>query len=230
MRNGTPGASAQQRAILTFHGYLNTWLILEGCFSSLFILIGFLFVNLPYMTKAKVKINPPVCALLPKSSKADDMNPAHSKTKDAENKPAGKRCTSSISEPIVNGKEARRTEKARQTAQGCAKNRNKASGRRKGPDGSCKDNCAEKSLSTSDENKTSNSHPILFGVQAAMEEDDEGKGSIPTLGVAERSQSPFLSDHQWNLNSLWELNGNGTHEDLQKEIDELRSENEYLKV
>ncbi|XP_062872090.1 microtubule cross-linking factor 2 [Trichomycterus rosablanca] len=193
------------------------------------------------MTKAKVKINPLVCA--------DVMNQAQSKTKDADNKSVGKRCSSGISEPTVNGKEPKRNEKARQTAPGSLKTRNKTSGRRKGPDGSSKDcntsttmdSGSEKSLSASDENKASNNHAQSFRSQAAMEEEKvidcydlsssrNNRIPIPALGIGERSSSPFPStDRQWNLSALWELDGNGAHEDLQKEIDELRSENEYLK-
>lgn len=204
------------------------------------------------MTKAKVEASSPVHALLLSGAvKAEAHKMNQIKPKDAHSQP--KRDTSS------SRKEVKRYEKARRSAPGSMKSRNKPSDRRTVSDASSADDglnkdsggktdsSSETSDCTSEENRAANNdvQSSSFetdngGADAKKTEDCGGEVAedchstlTPVLGVAQRSISPFTSmDGRWKFSAsgTLEFSSDGAHDDLLREIDDLRSENEYLKV
>ncbi|XP_017341964.1 protein SOGA1 isoform X3 [Ictalurus punctatus] len=203
------------------------------------------------MTKAKVEASSPVHALLLSGAvKAEAHKMNQIKPKDAHSQP--KRDTSS------SRKEVKRYEKARRSAPGSMKSRNKPSDRRTVSDASSADDglnkdsggktdsSSETSDCTSEENRAANNdvQSSSFetdngGADAKKTEDCGGEVAedchstlTPVLGVAQRSISPFTSmDGRWKFSAsgTLEFSSDGAHDDLLREIDDLRSENEYLK-
>ncbi|KAF5906712.1 protein SOGA1-like, partial [Clarias magur] len=162
-------------------------------------------------------------------------------------------------DPNGSRKEAKRCEKARRPAAGAVNSRNRPSGCRTVPDaggtgdGSSRDSCgktdssSEMSDCASEEIRAADNelrrHAAIDNGVADAERavDWEGEGAemvdlpsnTPALGRAERSVSPpFTSmDGGWRFSAsgALEFSRDGAHDDLLREIDDLRSENEYLK-
>lgn len=208
------------------------------------------------MTKAKIEASSPVHAPLSGAVKAEAHEMNQIKPKDAHSKP--KR------DPSSSRKEVKRYEKARRSAPGSTKSRNKASGRRTVTDGNRAgdglskdsggktDSSSEMSDCTSEENRaannavqSSNFKTDNGGADAERSEDWGGEVAemiecgflnstlTPALGKAEGNISPFTSmDGRWEFSAsgALEFSGDGAHDELLREIDDLRSENDYLKV
>lgn len=182
------------------------------------------------MTKTKVE------AIIAEALKMNQSKPidAHSKPK---------------RDPSSSRKEIKRYEKARRLAPGLVKSRNKlrtVSEASSAGDGLSKDSqgksdsSSETSDCTSEENRadkqTNNCEIDNVGADAErtecwggkvadMTECDFSKGTLtPAHGIAGRNRAYFTSVY------CLELRGDRTHDDLLREIDDLRSENDYLKV
>lgn len=204
------------------------------------------------MTKAKVEAVAPVNALLSGAVTAEAHKMNQIKAKDAHSKL--KREPSSIRN------EVKRHEKARRSAPSSMKNRPKASGRRTVSDASSAcdglskdsggktDSSSETSECTSEENRATNNHVNSCTIETdsrgtdSEKTEDWGVETIPcdlptstltALGRAERNTSPFSSmDGRWRFSTsgALEFSREGAQDDLLREMDDLRSENEYLKV
>lgn len=204
------------------------------------------------MTKAKLEAGSPVHALLSGAVKAEAHEMNQIKAKDAHLNP--KRDSSS------GRKEIKRYEKARRSAPGSTKSRNKASGRRTVTDGNRAgdglrkdsggktDSSSETSDCASEENRaainevqSSNFKADNGGADAERSEDRGGEVAemiqceflSSTLTKAERDVSPFTTmDGRWKFSAsgALEFSGDGAQDELLRDIDDLRSENEYLKV
>ncbi|TSR39566.1 Protein SOGA1 [Bagarius yarrelli] len=200
------------------------------------------------MTKTKIQASSLVYALTSDAVKSEAHKMNQIKPKDTQSKP--KRDTSSSQ------KEVKRNEKTRRSAPGSVKSRNKPSGRRtisgdalSKDSGGKTDSSSETSESTSEENRADNNHvqtneldnggadvekkERYGGEVVEMMECNFPSGSLtPSLGIAVKSISPFTSmDDRWKLSAsgALEFTRDEAHNDLLKEIDDVRSENEYLK-
>lgn len=203
------------------------------------------------MTKAKVEAGSPVHAYLSGAVQAEAHKMNQIQAKDAHSKP--KR------DPSNSRKEVKRHEKARRSAPGSGKSRNKPSNRRTLLDASSTGDALSKDSGGKTDSSSETSECTSEGHRAATHfepnnggadvdrTEDLGGGKAdrmacdlpsstltPALGRAERNlSSPFTSmDDRWRFSAsgALEFSRDGVQDDLLREIDDLRSENEYLKV
>lgn len=208
------------------------------------------------MTKAKVEASSPVYALLSGAVKPDALKMNQIKAKDAHSKP--KRDPSSSRKEVKRHEKPRRSAPGSVNSRYKPSGRKTLSDESGAGDGLSKDSGGKTDSSSETSDCTSEeTRPTHISVHSSNFETDNGgahvevkedwRGEVakmigydfpsstltPALGRAERSTSLFTSvDGKWKFNPSddLEFNGEGANDDLLREIDDLRSENEYLKV
>lgn len=209
------------------------------------------------MTKTKVETSSLVNALLSSAAKSETHKMNQIKAKDAHSKPK-RDLNSNRKEPKRYEKARRSAPGSAKQSQNKPSGRSTGSDGSSAGDDLSKDSggktdssSSETSDCTSEENRAANNHEQNFKMNKIGEDRGRIRGwggeaveiigcdfsnstLTPAPGIrAERSISPFAAmDVRWRFSAsgALEFSGDEAHDDLLREIDDLRSENEYLKV